>query len=100
METPAIRVLFAIFALALGLATNAGEPPPEAKREIGHLLDYLGHSGCQFNRNGTWYGPAEARSHLQNKLDGLSRTPTGLKVISSRGLSLNGLEVLDDAGAA
>jgi hypothetical protein len=29
-----------------------------------------------------------------------SRTPTGLKVISSRGLSLDGLEVLDGAGAA
>jgi Family of unknown function (DUF5329) len=23
--------------------------------EISHLIDYLGASGCLFNRNGTWY---------------------------------------------
>jgi hypothetical protein len=35
--------------------------------EVAHLLDYLGHSGCQFNRNGTWYDAQKARDHLQEK---------------------------------
>lgn len=40
---------------------------PRAKDEINHLLDYTQQSGCQFNRNGTWYSAVEARDHLQKK---------------------------------
>jgi hypothetical protein len=68
-----IRILLALVALTLGGAARSAEPLPEARREIGHLLDYLGQSGCQFNRNATWYGAAEARSHLENKLAYLSK---------------------------
>lgn len=32
-------------------------------------MDALTHSGCQFQRNGSWYGAAEARAHLQRKYD-------------------------------
>ena len=39
-----------------------------APREIAHLLDYLGQSRCQFERNGRWHGAGEARSHLERKL--------------------------------
>jgi hypothetical protein len=35
--------------------------------EIVHLLDYLARSGCQFNRNGSWYDAQKARDHLQEK---------------------------------
>jgi hypothetical protein len=35
--------------------------------EVAHLLDYLGRSGCQFNRNGTWYDAQKARAHLEEK---------------------------------
>jgi len=35
--------------------------------EVAHLLDFLGHSGCQFKRNGTWYDADKARDHLQDK---------------------------------
>lgn len=72
-KTPAIQIIVALFALVLGIATNAGEPSFEAKGEIDHLLNHLGHSGCQFNRNGIWYGAAEAQSHLRSKLDYLIR---------------------------
>lgn len=40
-----------------------------ARAEIDALLAKLEHSGCRFNRNGSWYGAPEARAHLQKKLD-------------------------------
>lgn len=45
----------------------AAEPPPATKLEIGHLFSYLQSSGCQFDRNGTWYDSREAVSHLNRK---------------------------------
>ena len=44
-------------------------PSPTAKKEIGQLMDALSRSGCQFQRNGSWYEAAEARAHLQRKYD-------------------------------
>ncbi|MGE9765116.1 DUF5329 domain-containing protein [Pseudomonas sp. PDM20] len=41
----------------------------KAQREITQLLDFVEHSGCQFIRNGSEYPAAEARAHLQKKLD-------------------------------
>lgn len=32
-------------------------------------MDALSASGCQFQRNGDWYGAKEARAHLQRKYD-------------------------------
>jgi len=45
----------------------AGDLAPAAEQEISHLMDYLKNSGCQFNRNGTWYRPGEAADHLNQK---------------------------------
>ncbi|HTT11428.1 MAG TPA: DUF5329 domain-containing protein [Burkholderiaceae bacterium] len=39
------------------------------RAEIDALLSVLGASSCQFNRNGSWYSPAEARDHLLRKLE-------------------------------
>lgn len=47
----------------------AAAPSPAAKKEIGQLMDALSGSGCRFQRNGDWYGAAEARAHLQRKYD-------------------------------
>jgi hypothetical protein len=41
--------------------------------DVQHLLDYLGRSGCQFNRNGDWYDARAARDHLQEKYDYLKK---------------------------
>jgi len=54
-------------ALAPGLADAA--PSTDARREITQLIGSLDGSHCQFQRSGSWYGPAEARSHLQRKYD-------------------------------
>ena len=36
-------------------------------------MQRLQGSGCQFNRNGSWYSGGEARDHLLQKLDYLER---------------------------
>jgi cell division septum initiation protein DivIVA len=41
----------------------------KAQQEITQLLDFVEHSGCQFIRNGSEYPAAEARAHLQKKLN-------------------------------
>ena len=48
---------------------HAGEPSPVAKQEIAHLMSYLEGSGCEFNRNGSWYGTAEAVDHINQKYE-------------------------------
>jgi hypothetical protein len=45
----------------------AAEPSPVAKQEIDHLITYLKSSGCQFNRNGSWYSPDKAVEHVNQK---------------------------------
>ncbi|MCF7223113.1 DUF5329 domain-containing protein [Marilutibacter chinensis] len=44
---------------------------PASAAEIERLIAVLGASGCQFQRNGRWYGPERAQSHLRRKLDWL-----------------------------
>ena len=44
-------------------------PTPKSKAEITGLMDALSNSGCRFQRNGSWYEAAEARTHLQRKYD-------------------------------
>ena len=55
-----------VAALAAGPSAFAAEDA-RTRDEVAHLLDYLGHSGCQFNRNGTWYDAQKARAHLEEK---------------------------------
>lgn len=47
-------------------ATELADP---VKQEIEHLLGYLQRSGCEFNRNGTWFKAPEATAHIQKKYD-------------------------------
>ncbi|EVT72886.1 hypothetical protein X548_10825 [Stenotrophomonas maltophilia 5BA-I-2] len=60
-----------LLALALALASGVASAAPsaDARREIAQLIGSLDGSQCQFQRNGSWYGPADARSHLQRKYD-------------------------------
>jgi hypothetical protein len=67
------RIILAAL-LAILVAGTPGQPvfaAPLAHRvqaEIDGLLSRLVTSGCEFNRNGTWYSAVEAKSHLQRKL--------------------------------
>ena len=59
--------------LGLLAATASAEPPPKAQREIDQLIDALGRSGCEFQRNGKWYPAGEAQTHLRRKYDYLRK---------------------------
>jgi len=59
-----LAVLIILFA-----SPSVAEPDEVAHTEIAHLLKYLETSGCQFQRNGSWYEPARAASHLNQKYE-------------------------------
>jgi hypothetical protein len=62
------RLLFCA-AIALSSSAIAESPDATAKKEIQHLIAHLGASECKFNRNGSWYQPARAVSHLNTKYE-------------------------------
>ncbi len=60
---------FILALLLIPCLAFAAEPSATTKKEIAHLLSYLKDSGCQFNRNGSWYSASEAVDHLNQKYD-------------------------------
>ncbi|HSC67180.1 MAG TPA: DUF5329 domain-containing protein [Cellvibrio sp.] len=61
-----------IFICSLMLVTGfcrAGEVTADSKQEIEHLFNFMETSGCQFNRNGSWYSGAEAAAHIRKKYE-------------------------------
>jgi hypothetical protein len=64
--TPWTGIALAVVSLALA----AG---PQVDAETDQLLEALRGSGCRFQRNGTWHGPAQAAEHLATKRDHLMR---------------------------
>jgi hypothetical protein len=63
------RGFVAFVGFTLVCVAQAGTLSPTARVEIDTLLKRLEASGCQFNRNGSWYPGPEARAHLQRKLE-------------------------------
>ena len=59
-----------IFLPSLALAQPVSD---QTKVEISYLMDYLKGSGCQFNRNGSWYTASEAVDHLNKKYEYLQK---------------------------
>jgi hypothetical protein len=58
-----------LLSSCLFVAAAASAPlAPEARAEIDGLLSRLEASGCEFNRNGSWYTGAQAKAHLLGKL--------------------------------
>src|SRR5689334_12851455 len=70
-----MKPLCALLALAIiaPLAHAAAPLAPRAQGEIDHLLGYIAHSDCRFERNGSWHGMGEARDHVATKLDYLRK---------------------------
>lgn len=62
------RLLPALLLFVLS-AAGAQTPPANVSREIGQLFTALEHSGCQFQRNGSWHDAAAASAHLRRKYD-------------------------------
>lgn len=69
-----LRGLVPLLLLA-GAAASAAPTAAPVRAEIDRLLARLQASGCEFNRNGSWYSGAQARDHLLRKLEAVeSRT--------------------------
>lgn len=62
-------VFISLFLTLLSATSSANQAPAETRSEIDALFNKLQASGCQFNRNGTWYSGAEAQTHLTKKLN-------------------------------
>ena len=68
-----------VVALALASCTHAclaAPTPAPVRAEIDAVLGRLQASGCEFNRNGSWYKAAEAKTHLLRKLEYLEGNTT------------------------
>jgi Family of unknown function (DUF5329) len=63
-----MRLLLLLFLSLLAAVCSAAPLSPAARAEIDALMTRLEASGCEINRNGTWYPAADARSHLLTKL--------------------------------
>lgn len=59
------RLIVVALLLTCGAATAV--PPTKAETEIEALIAGLASSGCEFQRNGSWYGAAQAEAHLRTK---------------------------------
>lgn len=62
-------ILACVLLASLAVQARAAPLAAAARAEVDALLTRLQTSGCEFNRNGSWYPGAEAKSHLQKKLD-------------------------------
>lgn len=68
------RWLALTIAVAASMAATASAAPTaKAQREIDALIAGLGSSGCEFERNGSWYDAKAARDHLQTKYNYLRK---------------------------
>lgn len=63
-----MKIIVTLLALCVSFTANA-EISPDAKQEIAHLFTHLKASGCEFNRNGTWYNAEKAVAHLNQKYE-------------------------------
>lgn len=68
MKSGIVLAAIALATAFLAATTPAYADPAAADREILHLLDEVGSSGCIFHRNGKDHDPDEARDHLAMKL--------------------------------
>lgn len=63
------RLFIASFTSLWCLLATAAPTSAPVRVEIEALLTKLQASGCQFNRNGSWYSGSEAKAHLLRKLE-------------------------------
>ena len=54
-------------ALLISLPLLSWAISPQTEREIDQLLDFIGNSSCEFERNGSTYTAAKARAHIELK---------------------------------
>ena len=62
-------ILLVVLAAATSSLALANEPDEKTKQEVSHLISHLASSGCQFNRNGSWYEASRAVGHINRKYE-------------------------------
>jgi hypothetical protein len=63
-----------VLALWLVLAPVArADPSAMVQQEVNYLIRYIGDSGCEFKRNGSWNDAKAAQAHMRGKYDFLVR---------------------------
>jgi hypothetical protein len=69
------RLLQVLPGLIVAVLVPAAYAVPSAtsQAEIAHLLQFVGASGCEFYRNGSWYDAPKAQAHLQEKYELLAK---------------------------
>jgi len=65
--------LLSVLLMVVAGAAQAATLSNAARGEIESLMSRLEASACRFERNGTWHTSAQARTHLERKLDYLQR---------------------------
>ena len=85
-----MRLLLVLLIVVFAAVGAAAPLSPAARAEIDALLSRLEASSCTFNRNGTWYPAAEAKSHLLRKL----------KYLEDRGAVRSTEQFIELAGAS
>ncbi len=63
-----MKKLLAVLALFVSFSASA-DVSINAKQEISYLFTHLKSSGCEFNRNGSWYKADAAADHLNQKYE-------------------------------
>ena len=97
------RLPLSLLTFCIAIATIAAPLSPAARAEIDGLLARLVASGCEFNRNGSWYTAAKAASHLSQKLkyledQGMVQTTEQFIEIAASGSSKSGQPYLVRCG--
>ena len=63
-----MKSVLAALVLLTSFSAHA-DVSPNTKQEISHLFTHLKSSGCEFNRNGSWYNADKAVDHLNQKYE-------------------------------
>ena len=67
MSTIRKAVLITVFSMTSACHVLAAAPSASVQAEVEKLMATLESSGCEFNRNGSWYTAADAKKHLLQK---------------------------------
>ena len=60
-------VALTVSSTLFGPLPAAAEVPAGVKAEVDHLIAFIGESGCEFYRNGSWYDGKKGQSHVSDK---------------------------------
>ncbi|HET7843855.1 MAG TPA: DUF5329 domain-containing protein [Xanthomonadales bacterium] len=84
-------LLVALLSLACARPAGAAQEKTLMDREVNALLGELRASACRFNRNGTWYGGADASQHLAKKYDYLRSRLASTEQFIEKGASTSSM---------